>query len=68
MLVMTPQAKAMLRKERRRERDAMRGKLGEARHRALVDKLSVRQARWRRRALNLTQNLTGILLRQRRTH
>ncbi len=40
MLVMTPQAKAMLRKERRRERDAMRGKLGEARHRALVDKLA----------------------------
>ncbi|MDP5306391.1 hypothetical protein [Paracoccus spongiarum] len=40
MLVMTPAAKAMLRKERRRERDAMRGKLGETRHRALVDRLA----------------------------
>ena len=40
MLVMTPQAKALLRKERRRERDAMRGKLGDGRFDPLVKELA----------------------------
>lgn len=36
MLVMTPAARKLLRAERRRERDAIRGRMGQDRHRALV--------------------------------
>lgn len=40
MLVMTPEARMMLRKERRRERDAIRGRLGEGRFDILVAELA----------------------------
>lgn len=40
MLVMTPAARKLLRAERRRERDAIRGRMGEDRHRALVLKVT----------------------------
>lgn len=39
MLVMTPQARKMLRKERRRERDSLRGRLGEDRHNSMVQRV-----------------------------
>lgn len=40
MLVMTPAAKRMLRKERRRERDSLRGKVGQIRHETIVTGLA----------------------------
>lgn len=40
MLVMSPAAKKMLRKAQRRERDAQRGRLGENRHGALVQRVA----------------------------
>lgn len=40
MLVMTPEAKRLLRKERNRERDALRGRVGTSRFQALVKDLA----------------------------
>lgn len=40
MLVMTPEAKRLLRKERNRERDALRGHVGEARSQGLAHHLA----------------------------
>lgn len=39
MLVMTPAARKLLRAEQRRVRDAIRGRMGQDRHRALVHKI-----------------------------
>lgn len=41
MLVMSPKARLMLRRERRRQLDAIRGRLGEQRHDSLVDRVCV---------------------------
>ena len=40
MLVMTPEARRMMRKERRRERDTLRGRLGQDRHGSIVTGLA----------------------------